>query len=149
MNVFKFHKPILLLALFSLFAVFSLFATPLWAQELNLSEQQEQQIASQIELTKERLELSDEQAVAVEEILQNTFTERLLIMDKYGINPQDPNFKRPEMSTLKSMRDDMSRLDKDTRKQLDTHLSKKQMKEFKKMERERQDRMRKRMMGRG
>lgn len=143
MNLFKGIKPTLLTVLFCL------IVSPLWAQGLELSDQQEGQLAMQLEKAREQLELSDEQAVAVEEILRNSFTERLLIMDTYGINPEDPNFKRPDMDTLQDMRSDMGRLEKDTRMQLENHLNKKQMKAFKKMERKRKDQMRKRMMGRG
>ena len=126
-----------------------LFTTPVLAQDIELTEEQEYQLAQNVEEAKERLELTEEQAVAVEGIIRNSMVERMLILDKYGINPGDPNFQRPDMSTLSSMRGDMDRLDSDIKKQLKGHLSKKQMKTWKKLERERQNRMRSQMMGRG
>ena len=132
-----------------LVVLFSLFSSPIWAQGVVLSEEQQSQLDQNIELTKERLELTDEQSVVVEEILRNSMTERFVILDKYGINPIDPNFQRPDMRTMKRMRGDMERLDSDTQKQLKNQLTKDQMKTWKKLEKERQNHMRERMMGRG
>lgn len=131
-----------------LFAAFFLFSTSVWAQEIELTDQQQSQLDQNIAEATERLELTDEQAAPVEEIIRNSMIERFLILDKYGINPNDPNFQRPEMSTLSSMRDEMGRLDGDIKKQLKSHLTKDQMKAWKKLERERQKRMRSQMMGR-
>ncbi|MEM8485067.1 MAG: hypothetical protein AAF564_05935 [Bacteroidota bacterium] len=126
-----------------------LFVSPAMAQTLTLSEAQKQQFDAQMMENKERLSLTDEQAVAVGEILQNTMVERLIIMDKYGIDFSDPNFKRPARSTLQQMGNEMERIEKDTNKQLDAHLDKKQMKTWKKMEKDRKKQMRKRMMSAG
>ena len=98
-------------------------------------------------LVMERLELTDEQAPAVAEILQNTYAERFILLDKHGVNLDSSNSQRPSRSTMLNLRRDMERLDADTRKQLGKHLSKQQMKTYKKIEKERQNRMRQRFMG--
>lgn len=138
--------------------LFTLLATPLFAQsvgageitgETQMSEQIAKQIAEQIAVTKERLQLTEEQAPAVEEILKNTYAERLLILDKYGMNLNDPNFERPDRRTMMRLRKDMDQLDEDSRKQLSKHLTKDQMKTLKSMEKERQQRMRERFRNAG
>ena len=123
-------------------------ALPAAAQNATPSEMDER-FAAQFAETKEKLALTEEQAVAVEEIMKNTMTERLLIMDKYGIDFSDPNFKRPARSTLQKMGKEMERLEKDTNKQLDKHLDKKQMKKYKSMEKARKKDMRKRLFAAG
>ena len=132
-----------------LFLMFLLFSGPIWAQGVELNEEQQIQLAQNMEQAKQRLELTEEQAIAVEEIMRNSMIERFIILDKYGINPNEPNFQRPDMNSLRQMRDEMDRLDNDVKKQLKNHLSKDQMKAWKKLERERKSRMRGQMMGRG
>ena len=129
--------------------LFFLIALPGWAQGVELTAEQQYQLTHNIERAKEQLELTQEQAEPVEAILRNAMIERLLILDKYGIKPNDPNFQRPDMNTLSKMRDDIDRLNGDIKNQLKSHLSKDQMKTWKKLERERQNQMRARMMGRG
>ncbi len=129
----------------TVFSLFMLaFALPATAQTASLPDMDEQ-FAAQFTETKEQLALTEEQAVAVEEIMKNTMMERLLIMDKYGIDFSDPNFKRPARSTLQKMGKEMERLEKDTNKQLDQHLDKKQMKKWKSIEKARKKEMRKRL----
>ena len=145
MNVTKiFNAQRFVLLALSLF----LLATPALAQDIELTEAQQSQLAQNLEITKDRLELTEEQAVAVEEIISNSMVERFLILEKYGIDPNDPSFRRPDRSTLKSMQEDMGRLDSDIKNQLGQHLSKDQMKTWKKLEKERKNRMRSQMMGR-
>ena len=135
MNLFQERKAAIIIAMLFL------FVSPVWAQEVELNEEQKAQIA----LTKERLELTEDQAEAVEAILSNSVVERLIVLDKYGINPGDPDFQRPKMSTMRKMRDDMDRIDSDVEKQLKNHLTKDQMKTWKKLEKDRKNRMRSQM----
>ena len=118
------------------------FASPVWAQEFEPNEEQQKMIDKHMEETKDRLQLTDDQLVAVEEILLGVFTEREAIKEKYGINPQDPDFKRPKRKTAKSFRNDMDHLKDETAKQLSTHLTADQMATWEVLEQERADRMR-------
>ena len=119
-----------------------LSASPAWAQEFEPTQEQKDRMALQIEQTSERLQLTDEQAVEVSAILSESFTERLTIMDSYGIYPNDPNFERPSMRTLRKLRKEMKNLDKETHEQLSAHLTEEQMDTWKDLEAERRERMR-------
>ena len=125
-----------------------LCASPAWAQGIELSEEQKMQMAEQQEQAKERLQLTEEQQEAIAPILENSMAERLAIMEEYGINPSDPDFKRPGMRTMRKMRKDMDRLDSNTRKQLENHLSDEQMDTWDELQKERKDRMRQQMQNR-
>ena len=125
-----------------------LFASPAWAQTSEPTEEQKQQLASQVEQSKELLQLTDDQIVAVEAILTTSFSERLGIMEKYGINFNDPNYKRPGMSTLRRMGKEMDKLKGKTNKQLEEHLTSDQMATWDTLEEERSARMRERLLGR-
>ena len=121
------------------------FSGTVSAQSVELSEEQQQQIATQIETFKSQMQLSEDQAQTVGPILENSFTERLAIMNSYGINPNDPDFKRPKMSTMRKMKKKMDRLEKDTKNALADHLSEDQIAIWEELENERRDRMRSRM----
>ncbi|MBX2818098.1 MAG: hypothetical protein KTR29_00410 [Rhodothermaceae bacterium] len=125
-----------------------LFASSAWAQTSEPTEEQKKQIASQIEHSKELLQLTDDQVVAVDAILTTSFSERLGIMEKYGINFNDPNYKRPGMSTLRRMGREMDKLKGKTNKQLEEHLTSDQMETWEMLEEDRSARMRERLLGR-
>lgn len=133
----------------SLFLLMFFITGPLWAQSVDLDEAQREQIANQIEQTKEQLQLSDAQTAAVEEILVNAMTERFAVMQKYGINPTDPNFKRPGRKTARKLRSEMQGLDEELKNQLANHLTPDQMATWETLEKERRDRMRKRLRSGG
>ena len=133
-------------SLLSQFVVIAfLFASTVSAQGVELSEHQQQQIDAQIEAFKSQMQLSEDQVEAVEPILQHSFTERLAILNSYGINPNDPDFKRPKMGTMRKMKKKMDQLEKDTKKALADHLSKDQLATWEELETERRNRMRERM----
>ena len=125
-----------------------LFSSPAWAQNSEPTEEQKQRLASQVEQSKELLQLTDDQVVAVEAILTNSFSDRLGIMEKYGINFNDPNYKRPGMSTLRRMGKEMDKLKGKTNKQLEEHLTSEQMDTWEMLEEERSAQMRERLLGR-
>ena len=126
----------------------ALLVSPVFAQEFEPTEAQKEQIAKQLEHTRQQLELTDEQYAAVEPIMTGSFMDRMAIMNKYGINPGDPDFKRPGMGTMRKMRKEMDKLSKETNKQLEVHLTEEQMAALDKMEKERRDRMRKELSNR-
>ena len=118
------------------------FVGPVWAQELEPNEAQQKMIDELMQESKDRLQLTGDQLVAVEEILQSSFAEREGLKEKYGMNPLDPDFKRPKRKTAKSFRSDMESLTEETAKQLAAHLTAEQMAIWGELEKERADRMR-------
>ncbi len=118
------------------------FACPVWAQGFEPDEEQKKMIEKQMEESKDRLQLTDDQLVAVEGILLGSFAEREAIKEKYGMNPQDPDFKRPKRKTARSFRSDMEDLKEETAQQLAKHLTADQMTTWEALEKERADRMR-------
>ena len=122
------------------------FAQPLAAQEFEPTEAQKQHIADQIEASKQRLQLSEEQTDAVETILHNSMVQSMAIMKKYNFTPGST---RPSMRTMRKMRKEMSQHGEETKKQLAAHLTESQMDTWESLEKERQDRMRERLRSQG
>ena len=121
------------------FLLLFFFASPVWAQEFEPNAEQKKFMEEQLQETKDRLQLTDEQQVAVEEILMGSYQEREALKEKYGMNPMDPDFKRPKRKTAKSFRSDMESLNQETAKQLAEHLTTEQMDTWKALEQERAD----------
>lgn len=140
----------ILLNITTLFAaLFLLFAHPVVAQPEELTEEQKKQMADQLENIKDQLQLSEEQAAAIKPVLMNSFQERMAIIEKYGINPNDPNAKRPKIRTMRSVGKEMDRVDKNVKDQLSNHLSAEQMETWEQLEAERKEKMRTQMRGKG
>lgn len=96
--------------------------------------------AAHMEQTKARLQLTPEQEDQVAPIFEDSLYRRLAILEKYGFEEGN----RPKLSLRKKMKlgKEMKGVRKDMEKALSLYLTKDQLKEFQKIQKENQDRMR-------
>lgn len=94
----------------------------------------------------ERLNLTEEQKVKVEPILQESAKQRQAIMEKYGVTGE----KRPNMSfrKMRKMRGEMNDLRDETNKNLSEILTDEQMDEYETIQDEQRAAMRERIQKR-
>ena len=120
-----------------------LLASPLYAQTAASSEEARERIRAQIEESLERLQLTEEQRETVRPILDESFTQRLAVLEKHGIDLENQGAnERPGFRTMRKLGKDMDKVRKDTEEQLQAVLTADQMKVWKEMEEERRARMR-------
>lgn len=127
-----------------------LLAAPLYAQIAAPSEEARERMRAQIEESLERLHLTDAQRETVRPILEESFAQRLAVLEKHGIDleNQDAN-DRPGFRTMRKLGKDMDNVRKDTEKQLQAVLTADQMNLWKELEEERRARMREQFKNRG
>ena len=127
-----------------------LLAAPLYAQIAAPSEEARERMRAQIEESLERLHLTDAQRETVRPILEESFAQRLAVLEKHGIDleNQDAN-DRPGFRTMRKLGKDMDNVRKDTEKQLQAVLTADQMNLWKELEEERCARMREQFKNRG
>ena len=120
-----------------------LLASPLYAQTAAPSKEARERIRAQVEASLDRLQLTDEQREAVRPIVEETFAQRLAVLEKHGIDPANLNAdNRPGYRTMRKLGKDMDKVRKETEKQLQAVLTADQMEVWKEMEEERRARMR-------
>lgn len=102
------------------------------------------QLAEEAAELKERLNLTEDQIEQMRPVLENSVERRLAILEKYDIDLEnrDPDKKKPGYRTLRKMRKDMNKSREQTNKELSNILSDEQLKEYKKIQDERKDKMR-------
>ena len=120
-----------------------LLASPLYAQTAAPGEEAIERIRAQVQETQERLQLTEAQQETIRPILEESFEQRLAVLEKHGIDLEnrDAN-ERPGFRTMRKLRKDMDKVRKETEKQLEDVLTADQMKEWKAIEEERRARMR-------
>ena len=120
-----------------------LLASPLYAQTAAPSEEAIERIRAQVQETQERLQLTEAQQEAIRPILEESFEQRLAVLEKHGIDLENRGAnERPGFRTMRKLRKDMDKVRKETEKQLDNALTADQMKVWKELEEERRARMR-------
>ncbi|MEM6648083.1 MAG: hypothetical protein AAF730_17705 [Bacteroidota bacterium] len=130
--------------------VLLLLAVPLRAQTTAPAEITPERIAEQIDADMDQLDLTETQRETVRPIMESAFAERLAVMEKHGVDPaQLQSGKRPGLRTLRRMKKDMDALNKSTEEELNAVLTDEQMEQWRAIEKERQDRMRAQLRGKG
>ena len=126
-----------------------LLASPLYAQTTAPSEEAIERIRAQVQETKERLHLTEAQEEAIRPILEESFEQRLAVLEEYGIDLENQGSnERPGFLTLRKLRKDMDKARKETEKQLEEVLTADQMNVWKELEEERRARMREHLQNR-
>ena len=120
-----------------------LLASPLYAQTTAPSEEAIERIRAQVQETQERLQLTKAQKETIRPILEESFEQRLAVLEKHGIDLEnrDAN-ERPGFRTIRKLRKDMDKVRKETEQQLEEVLTADQMKVWKELEEERRAQMR-------
>ncbi len=126
------------------FAVVSV-STPVFAE----GEDREQTVAAVQEFmvaAKERLQITDEQAPLVEEIMKESMERREAILAKYeGNGGEKP---RARLQKIRSMRDELEGAGQDTYNKMSDVLTPEQLDEFKVIQQEMREKMRERLRAR-
>jgi hypothetical protein len=130
--------------------VFSLLVSPLVAQTVPDSVEVRERFQAQIEESFERLELTGEQIESVRPIMDETFSQRLAVLEKHGVDMEDPEkIKSMGLRKKRKMSKDMEKVRTSAAKQLESVLTADQMDEWKKLEEERRARLREQMKNGG
>lgn len=147
MNTTITHSTIRISSILMLLLV--LLASPLYAQTAVPSEETIERIRAQVQETQERLQLTEAQQEAIRPILEESFEQRLAVLEKHGIDLEnrDAN-ERPGLLTLRKVRKDMDNVREETEKQLNDVLTADQMNVWKELEEERRARMREHLQNR-
>jgi hypothetical protein len=115
------------------------------APRRQLTEEQRAQIEQRLDEMRTRLELTPDQDARLQPILRASFEKRMALLKESGLTE---NGQRPDRSQLRALRDQMTRLRKETEAQVDTVLDEQQMAEFRKIQDEMRDEFRERAMER-
>ncbi len=131
----------------ALFISAALAASPASAQPENVDrEAVAEQIQQRVLETKERLQITEEQAPVVQEILRESAERRFAILEKYGFGDGE----RPSLSfrEKRKLRGEINNVNQDTLGRLSEVLTDDQLQEYKKIQEERRAEMRERLQSR-
>jgi hypothetical protein len=121
-----------------------LAAQPAWAypDEHALREQRMAEV-------KARLKLTDDQLGQVRPVLEDAAEAQRSVLLKYGIDLESEGGPKPKLGMRegRKLRGDLQKVQSDTQKRLEGILTKQQLEEFKKLQQERSEEMRKRIRG--
>jgi hypothetical protein len=121
-----------------------LAAQPAWAypDEDALREQRMAEV-------KARLNLTDDQLGQVRPVLEDAAEAQRSVLLKYGIDLEAKSGSKPKLGMRegRKLRGDLQKVQSDTQKRLEVILTKQQLEEFKKLQQERSEEMRKRIRG--
>lgn len=114
-----------------------------------LAKDQEVNYQARIEQAKQRLNLTSEQERDIAPILEQSGKQRIALFDKHGIKrSKSGEKKRPSFSQMMALKEDMEKLNAETREQLASILTDQQLAEWDKIQQESKEKMRKKMRNR-
>lgn len=125
----------------------ALAASTISAQAENVDrEAADEQIQQRVLETKERLQITEEQAPVVQEILKESAERRFAILEKYGFGDGE----RPSLNfrEKRRLRSEINDVNEDTLERLSEILTDDQLEEYKKIQEERGAEMRERLQSR-
>lgn len=114
-----------------------------------LAKDQDANYQARIEQAKQRLNLTSEQEKDIAPILEQSGKQRIALLDKHGIKrSKSGEKKRPSFSQMMALKEDMEKLNAETREQLASILTDEQLAEWDKIQQESKEKMRKKMRSR-
>lgn len=131
----------------ALFISAALAVSPVSANAENVDrEAAAEQIQQRVLEMKERLQITEEQAPVVQEILRQSAERRFAVLEKYGFGDGE----RPSLSfrEKRRLRGEINDVNEDTLNRLSEILTDDQLKEYKKIQEERRAEMRERLQSR-
>lgn len=111
------------------------------APKRQLTDEQRAQIEQRMDEIRTRLELTPDQEARLQPILRASFEKRMELLKESGLTE---NGQRPDRQQMRALRDEMTRLRKDTEAQVDTVLDERQMAEFREIQDEMREQLRER-----
>lgn len=134
--------------LYTFLIVFGLLVTG-GTSSMAMAKDEGKDFQAKIEQTKQRLNLSEEQEKKLVPIIEKSMEQRKALFDKHGIErPKNGEKKRPSFSQMMALKEDMDKLNADTRAQLSSVLNDEQLAQWDEIQKENKDKMRKRMRNR-
>ena len=125
----------------TVFLAILFFAFTAWADEPDVS-----QLEARLQETKLRLGLTEEQMAQLKPVLTDHFDAQMAVLDKHGIAVGNRGDRgRLGLRKLRALRRDMDKISDNTSKRLSGILSKAQLAEFEKIQKEQRDQMREKL----
>ena len=124
----------------TVFLAILFFAFTAWADEPDVS-----QLEARLQETKLRLGLTEEQMAQLKPVLADHFDAQMAILDKYGLNAEKRD-SRPDAQMLRTLRQELDENKINTSKRLSGILSKAQLAEFEKIQKEREKQIQEKLL---
>jgi hypothetical protein len=113
------------------------------ARERHLTEEQRAQVEQRLADVRARLDLTPEQESQLQPILRGSFEKRIALLNAHGLTREGG--RQPSVRQLRSLREDMDQLRKETESQVDAVLDDRQMSEFRRIQDEMRNEFRERV----
>ena len=123
----------------TVFLAILFFAFTAWTDEPDVS-----QFEARMQETKSRLGLTEEQMAQLKPVFADHFDAQMAILDKYGLNAENLD-NRPDAQTLRALRQELDENKTNSSKRLSGILSKAQLAEFEKIQKEQREQMREKL----
>ena len=128
----------------ALVTMFGLLASLTTSQAQQADPDRLDELDARIEQTRQRLNLTDEQTVQIEPILESSFHASMLVLESHGIDLSVPREQRarPNFREIRAIGKELQAVREETAEEMAEILTEEQMEEFRKIQEERRAEMR-------
>lgn len=128
----------------ALVTMFGLLASLTTSQAQQADPDRLDELDARIEQTRQRLNLTDEQSVQIEPILESNFHASMLVLESHGIDLSVPREQRarPNFREMRAIGKELQAVREETAEEMAEFLTEEQMEEYRKIQEERRAEMR-------
>ena len=128
----------------ALVTMFGLLASLTTSQAQQADPDRLDELDARIEQTRQRLNLTDEQSVQIEPILESNFHASMLVLESHGIDLSVPREQRarPNFREIRAIGKELQAVREETAEEMAEFLTEEQMEEYRKIQEERRAEMR-------
>lgn len=128
----------------ALVTMFGLLASLTTSQAQQADPDRLDELDARIEQTRQRLNLTDEQSVQIEPILESNFHASMLVLESHGIDLSVPREQRarPNFREMRAIGKELQAVREETAEEMAEILTEEQMEEYRKIQEERRAEMR-------
>lgn len=128
----------------ALVTMFGLLASLTTSQAQQADPDRLDELDARIEQTRQRLNLTDEQSVQIEPILESNFHASMLVLESHGIDLSVPREQRarPNFREIRAIGKELQAVREETAEEMAEILTEEQMEEYRKIQVERRAEMR-------
>lgn len=128
----------------ALVTMFGLLASLTTSQAQQADPDRLDELDARIEQTRQRLNLTDEQSVQIEPILESNFHASMLVLESHGIDLSVPREQRarPNFREMRAIGKELQAVREETAEEMAEILTEEQMEEYRKIQVERRAEMR-------
>ena len=128
----------------ALVTMFGLLASLTTSQAQQADPDRLDELDARIEQTRQRLNLTDEQSVQIEPILESNFHASMLVLESHGIDLSVPREQRarPNFREMRAIGKELQAVREETAEEMAEFLTEEQMEEYRKIQVERRAEMR-------